>query len=228
MFMKKIKCKAIIFDLWETIFSHGFHQEFHPLRLARDLLVDAGAKRDEVYPAFFKTLNLKNYGEKEIVFDDLCGELNVVCSPQLVKDLKAIWDQGAVQTKLFEDVEPALKILKKNFKLGLLSNTSSYKMQSLIKKTNLDSFFDEMLFSFDVGVGKPNKQAFDLIAKKLKVSSNDCVFVGDQLAQDVLGASNAGMKPILLDREKKYASKPKEAVAMINDLRELLELIEYG
>ncbi|MDO8628087.1 MAG: HAD family hydrolase [Candidatus Diapherotrites archaeon] len=226
--MKKVKCKAVIFDLWDTIFSHGFEHEFHPLRLAKDLLVKAGARKEDVYPTLFKTLNVMDYGEDKILFSDLCTELGIKLTPKLEKNLKAIWDQGAIQTKLFEDVEPVLKILKKNFKIGLLSNTSSYKMQYLIDKTKIDSLFNEMLFSFDAGVAKPDKKAFDLIAKKLQISNTDCVFVGDQLSQDILGAANAGMKPVFLDRAKKHSIKPKEAVAMINDLRQLLELIEYG
>ena len=222
----KIKCSAVVLDLWDTVFFHGLNE--HPMIQSKQLLVKAGANPSDVFQAMHRTLMLTDFGENKIDFNELCSVLGIAHTPKLEKDLIKIWEQGAEETKFFEDVIPTLSKLKKKFKLGLVSNTTSYKMHYLVEKFELGKLFDAMLFSFDAGVAKPDKKAFELVAQKLKISPQNCVFVGDQLAQDIFGSSAAGMKPILIDRGKKYNEKPKEAVALIHDLRELLDLLEKG
>ncbi|MDO8537419.1 MAG: HAD family hydrolase [archaeon] len=223
---QKIKCKAVIFDLWDTLFFHGLASS--PMSEIKKLLVSAGAKDKEIFPAMHKTIMVKNFGENFINFDELSKMLGIKITLRLKNELKKSWIDGGNSTILFEDVLTTLNELKKHYKLGLLSNTTSYRMHYLVKKFELEKYFDAMLFSFDIGIAKPDKKAFELIAQKLGIKCSDCIFVGDQLAPDVLGSANAGMKPILIDREHKYSSKPKEAVAMINSLNELKELLEKG
>ena len=61
------------------------------------------------------------------------------------------------------------------------------------------------------------------IGKPMKINTENCVFVGDQIDTDIIGAQNANIKPILIDRENLY-SEYKDCV-VINNLNELLDVI---
>ena len=70
---------------------------------------------------------------------------------------------------------------------------------------------------------KPSKKIFDHSLKIMKINAENCVFVGDQIDTDIIGAQNANIKPILIDRENLY-SEYKDCV-VINNLNELLDVI---
>ena len=67
------------------------------------------------------------------------------------------------------------------------------------------------------------KKIFDHSLKIMKINTENCVFVGDQIDTDIIGAQNANIKPILIDRENLYPEY-KDCL-VINNLNELLNVI---
>jgi len=59
-------------------------------------------------------------------------------------------------------------------------------------KRRLAAFFDEFVFSGEVGVAKPTKEVYLLTADRLGLLADDCVFVDDARV-NVAGAVTAGM-----------------------------------
>lgn len=57
-------------------------------------------------------------------------------------------------------------------------------------------FFSFVVSSEEAGVEKPHPGLFALCAEKAGVSPEECLFVGDSLKGDVLGAENAGMRAL--------------------------------
>ena len=68
-----------------------------------------------------------------------------------------------------------------------------------------------------------SKKIFDHSLKIMKINTENCVFVGDQIDTDIIGAQNANIKPILIDREDLYPEY--EDCLVINNLNELLDVI---
>lgn len=66
---------------------------------------------------------------------------------------------------------------------------------------------------------------FERAAAAVKRQSAECVFVGDDLRRDVAGSRAAGMRPILVDRERREPGHPGER---IEDLNRLLEMVDTG
>jgi FMN phosphatase YigB (HAD superfamily) len=79
------------------------------------------------------------------------------------------------------------------------------------------------MFSYEEGLLKTDPDMFKKLVKKLKVKPGDVIMVGDSIPTDVIGARNAELKSILLDRMNKRSFTPK-----IVNLRELKDLIEKG
>ncbi|RLB51693.1 MAG: hypothetical protein DRI90_22745 [Deltaproteobacteria bacterium] len=64
---------------------------------------------------------------------------------------------------------------------------------------------------------------FEVAAKALDRIPQECIFVGDDLRWDIAGSTAAGMRPVLIDRDRRH---PQHAGERVVDLFELLALIE--
>lgn len=72
-----------------------------------------------------------------------------------------------------------IRELKKNYKIGLLSNVATPWITDSFLTPEEIQLFDEMIFSFEVGITKPDPRIFQLAADKLGVSLKECVLVDD-------------------------------------------------
>lgn len=71
---------------------------------------------------------------------------------------------------------------------ALLSNAAG----GAAVRRSLSGYFDELVFSGEVGVAKPDREVFLLTADLLNVPADSCVFV-DDAPHNVAGAVAAGM-----------------------------------
>ncbi|PID86722.1 MAG: hypothetical protein CSB13_02920 [Chloroflexi bacterium] len=94
---------------------------------------------------------------------------------------------------LYEDVLPLLKRLKKQgFRLGIISNHSRL-IRPVIEKTLRDFVQPEhIIISQEEGVHKPAKTIFKLASNRVGHLPEACVFVGNDLYVDAVGAVTAG------------------------------------
>jgi phosphoglycolate phosphatase-like HAD superfamily hydrolase len=58
---------------------------------------------------------------------------------------------------------------------------------------------DAAVFCMDVGWRKPHRAPFDRALSLLEVAPADALFVGDDHRWDIVGAQNAGLRPVLLE-----------------------------
>lgn len=105
----------------------------------------------------------------------------------------------------YPDARPLLeRMKKKGFTLGVISNATDLARR-VMDNLDLTKFFDVIVISAEAGVRKPDERIFLLAAKKAKVAPNKTLYVGDKLVVDILGAKNAGMNAILIDRAGIYS-----------------------
>ena len=119
---------------------------------------------------------------------------------------------------LFDDVLPALRMLRATRQLGILSNGAGDTQREKMSATGLDTYFDAVVISGEVGVGKPDPRAFALAAELLEPADH-LAHVVDSLASDVEGARRSGVLPIWLNR-----GGHGEALAGTITIRRLTEL----
>lgn len=132
----------------------------------------------------------------------------------------------------YSDVIDTLDSLKKDgFALGVLSNHSRSARETM--EQFLAGYIPPtaITLSEEEGVHKPSKTIFQKAAARVKVPAEACVFVGDNLAVDAIGAVNAGdyALGVWLDRKDigKTADLPKN-VHRITSLTQLGELLEVA
>jgi HAD superfamily hydrolase (TIGR01509 family) len=89
-----------------------------------------------------------------------------------------------------------VRLLKeKGFKVGLLSN-NSIKGADEARKIDLDSLFDTVIFSAEIGVMKPEPEAFLELARRLNVNITELAYI-DDAEKSLSRASEIGYEPIL-------------------------------
>ena len=119
------------------------------------------------------------------------------------------WDIGIKELKdairkNFQEIPGTIEILKAlklKYKLGLLSVHGKEWIQFCNKKFDHHKFFDAIYYSFEEGVGKPDKRAYEKILIKLDVSAGQAIFIDDQ-ERFLLPARELGIKTVLFKNSK--------------------------
>jgi putative hydrolase of the HAD superfamily len=102
--------------------------------------------------------------------------------------------------RIQDDVIPTLEQLKASgFKLAVVSNWDD-RLRPLLRNLGLDTYFDAIEVSGEIGVHKPAPEIFLRAARDLDVPVRALLHVGDSLVEDVEGAQAAGAAGILLTR----------------------------
>jgi putative hydrolase of the HAD superfamily len=127
---------------------------------------------------------------------------------------------------LFPDVLETLDSLRQaGLRVGVISNWDP-GLDQLCHQLCLAERLDFVLASELVGYAKPGRHIFERALELAAVRPERAVMVGDNLRDDVLGASSLGIHAVLLDRGGYYP--PDQWQPTIHSLRELPPLLQAG
>ncbi len=141
--------------------------------------------------------------------DDLASNLNQVYFKHRFEDLE-----------LFDDVLPTLNTLRQRYTIGLLSNGNSYP-----ERCGLEGIFQFVVFSQDHGVEKPDPKLFHIAVGKAGCARDQLLHIGDSLQNDIMGAINAGIKCVWLNRTRIENNLGVKVECEIHSLLELPEIL---
>ena len=123
--------------------------------------------------------------------------------------------------EFYADVFPVLDQLQAGYRLGSISNGNASA-----GLTPLDAYFEYYLNASDVMARKPDRRIFDHFCARLDIEPEQCLYVGDDPEYDVVGAREAGMRTVWVNRERRdWPSTWAQADAEITDLYGLIELL---
>ena len=87
---------------------------------------------------------------------------------------------------------------RRGYRLGVVSNSNG-TVRSLLETAGLAGSLECVVDSGEVGMEKPDPRIFRLAADLMALAPRDCVYLGDFLSLDVMGARAAGMHAVLID-----------------------------
>ena len=153
----------------------------------------------------------------------MLSELGIPNPEKLAEKTSKILPQK-LDFKAYDDAKQTLKNLKKmGYSLIIISNVSSRRnLETYMEKAGLNGYFDALFASGSMGVEKPNPQIFYRAAKEMNVPCQAMVHIGDSYEIDYLGAENAGMMGILIDRKGNYRDKECRKISSLTQLLKLL------
>ena len=101
----------------------------------------------------------------------------------------------------FADSAEVLRVLRESgYRIGLLTNGNQKQQVDKLTVIGLLGAFDVVCTSEQIGAQKPAPSVFVEFAKRLEVLPSACLFVGDNVEQDIAGARAAGMQALLINR----------------------------
>ena len=122
---------------------------------------------------------------------------------------------------LYEDARPALAFLTARFPIVALSNGNAD-----VHRVGLGEFFAASVSAQQFGVPKPDPRIFHAAAAAVGVAAHEVLHIGDDAALDVLGALQAGMQTVWVNRDRHdwaHDAQPHLTVSTLHTLCEHLQ-----
>lgn len=101
---------------------------------------------------------------------------------------------------VYDDVTGTLDRLCGRYRLGLLTNGALDVQRRKLEGSNLEGYFDQVLISGEIGIGKPDRLAFETLLQRMNVRNQAALMIGNNLISDVAGAQQAGLRAVWLNR----------------------------
>ncbi len=231
------KINSVFFDLYNTLFKFYPDREetqyqaskLINLEIEKFKFKNAILKSDEWFAeqTAKKSMHLLNDKEKKIFYCEYERKIFRYLGQNLSEsEAEKIWSyvyNKKSSLKKYDDVLPCLKFLKNNnFMVGIITNIDA-KGEDLIKKLNLSNYILKIITSHDAGASKPSPKIFKYALNSFNSKPSECLFVGDQIETDIIGAKNSNITPILLDRENHNNSyKECKIIKNLNELQFIL------
>ncbi len=130
--------------------------------------------------------------------------------------------------KLFPCVIEILKGLKeRGAGVYLVSNAQACFTRAELDELGISQLFDGILISSEAGVKKPHKDIFEISTSRFALKLNECIYVGNDMHDDVLGAQGAGLKTVYIETEQSgtYPELNIKPDFIAQDHREMMELL---
>lgn len=128
-----------------------------------------------------------------------------------------------------KEILATLQQLKlKDIKLGLISNADCIDCKYW-NQSPLFRYFNDSIFSCNVGLLKPDRQIYELAIQRLNLSPEQCLFVGDGGSNELCGAKSAGMGTVFSEMlETKNAEQRKSIIKYADyHIKHINELFNY-
>lgn len=129
-----------------------------------------GCNEKDLYAAF-STGEVRYFRQQQDrpFFDNLCRIFDIP-SHELKKALNAV--------KPYKEMFSLTKQLSKRYRIHLFSNQAPFRTDHIKASYNL-SHFDHLFFSSEMGLMKPEKEAFLFVLEKIRKPAEGCLFVDD-------------------------------------------------
>jgi len=181
--------KAIIVDMGGVIL---LTKDYSP---RRDLAEKLGVSLHDLEDLFFNSQSaieseLGSFTKHEH-WRIVLNHLGVDKSADIEDIDKAFWGGDYLNQDLIDFVDR----LHEKYKLGMISNAFKGVRDYMEQKYQFLNSFDEVVFSYEVGLRKPDVAIYHYMCEKLEVLPQEAIFV-DDLLLNVQGAQKAGLKAI--------------------------------
>ena len=192
--------KAIIFDLGGVLLDIDFK------KVCTSFKALGADKFEEIYSQHECEPIFQNLEIGKITEEDFCHALKKYTTMSVTnEDITDAWNSILLDFRLTSLNH--LKLLKTKYKLFLLSNTNRIHQvafdkifENTVGENSFNSLFDKAYYSHEIGLRKPNADAYQYILTENSLQPHETLFI-DDTAGNIEGAKAVGMPTILLTKE---------------------------
>lgn len=106
---------------------------------------------------------------------------------------RPLWTNEDVS--LYPETIDALEKLSQNYQLGIIAHQSA-TVRALLEEWGVESYFQLIILSEEVGLSKPDSTIFKLALQKANTTANSIIYVGDRYDNDIVPAKSLGMRAV--------------------------------
>jgi len=240
--------QAVLFDMGGTIETYGYTPKMRLEKTCglqerlQSVGIELGLDNEQLYQVV--TDGLKRYHMWSLKsLEELPPER--VWSCYILKDYQ--FDKAALasiaeelasyielqyyERKLRPEVPAALEAIKQmGLKIGMISNVNSRgQVPTNLTEYKLRHYFDPVVLSSEYGRRKPDPAIFHYAARLANVPTSQCVFVGDRVARDILGARRAGYRlAVQINHDYDHGESEEGATPdfVIDQMTELVDILQ--
>ena len=240
--------RAVFFDMGGTIETFGWNPELRLQQTAgiQQRLVNAGIYLDLTDQQLFEIISagLDAYHQEslltmnelspqrvwnEYIFSDYPVDQKKLAS--IAEDLMFFIETHYYQRAMRPEVPGVLEAIHKlGLKIGLISNVNSRsQVPANLELYGIRHYFDPIVLSSVFGRRKPDPSIFHHAARLAGVPTSTCVYVGDRIARDIVGARKAGFQlAVQIQHDFNHGEEDDGAKpdAIISNLSELLDFLK--
>ena len=220
--------RAIIFDLDNTLTDFMKMKE-EAIRAAIDGMIDAGLELSrEAVRARIDAIYKEQGLEFQQVFDELLeSELGRIDPKILASGIVAYRKARGSSLKTYPHVQLALlELTKRGIRLGVVSDAPRAQAWLRLCDLSLQHVFDVVVTFDDTGERKPGPAPFREALRRLGVTAEETLMVGDWPERDVVGAKSLGMKTVFARYGDTFGTQDSGADYEIDDVLELLAVVD--
>jgi HAD superfamily hydrolase (TIGR01662 family) len=237
---------AVVLDFGHTLVNYeadeaALLESYHDIH---DYLGMAGISRepipDDLMMQVFKRLSqmiTASYEDGQIeeldciaLYDDAFRHLGYHLDRDLLHkvlelDHRALCSQFEVP---FDTIEALRQIRERGYRVGIVSNATptGSVMRHDLEVLGLAELIDAATYSSEVGYRKPHPRIYLSTVEALGVAPETCIFVGDRVKEDVVGAQAIGMRAVLTHEFRQEEVGEATPLAIIKQFRELLDVLD--
>ena len=123
---------------------------------------------------------------------------------------------------VYPETNAVLDVLQERFSLAMITNGASDVQREKLNAPGLAPYFDLVIVSGEIGVGKPAPEVYRHTLEQLGIDGKDAVMIGDNPINDVQGAQQAGMRGVWVNRNNAPCPDGVVPNRIISDLTPLL------
>ena len=183
--------KAILFDFDGVLTV----DKYGSVSMAKFLSEKTGLPHDQIRAVYGKYNAKMLYGETthEEIWSDFCAELGIDADFSLI-------DEAFRATPMNPEMLDLVRELKKNYKIGMVTDNPAERMDAAVDHFGLRPLFDAITVSGTVRVRKDRPEIFEAAFAALNVRPEECVFI-DNTPKNLIVPGQMGVKTILFDDE---------------------------
>ena len=149
----------------------------------------------------------------------------------IAEDLMCYIETHYYERTMRPEVPAVLEAIKRmDLKIGLISNVNSRgQVPTNLSQYKLKDYFDPIVLSSEYGRRKPDPAIFHYAARLANVPTSHCLYVGDRIARDILGARKAGFRLAVQIRHDFDHGEVDEGATpdfVISKMTELLDILQ--
>jgi len=222
--------KHVFFDLDRTIWDFDKNSVVALKQIIEEEKILRLIKDFDSFYAVYKVENAKlweAYGKGQISKEDLRYARFenslikfAIQDKQIIKRFGDAYVQlSPLQKHLIPGVSEAIRELKEiGFQLHIITNGFREVQVVKLKNCGLDSFFDAVICSEEIGFNKPHPEIFHYALSRAMTKAENSVMIGDDYHADIHGASQSGMKAIFFNPNGRNSYKYEHEIIHMKEL----------